>query len=188
MTDLRKLLEKAAKSIGDHDPALAAGGKCNCLACRTERLAARGWPVGVAGDGSGVRSTTTGSSVERALTVIDPLDGLGERVGPMLLDLRIQLFSVLALAAVVDSHAGDDDVVPGGTGHCACGCGTKCDPRKNPSNRLRSNLAPACYQRWRRWREAYPGVTISDFLDACYRERGESRAKPVAPAAEPRSA
>lgn len=188
MTDLADLLAKARAAIGDHDPILAAGDRCNCLGCRTGRLAARGWPTAVVGDGTGSRSTTTSTPVERAALGWSEFADLSDRLNLHLPKLQAELAAIIAIAAVVDSRGSDDDVVPAGTGHCACGCGTKCDPRKNPANRLRSNLAPRCYSRWRRWRAAYPGVTMSDYLDACYKDRGESRAKPVAPAAEPRTA
>jgi hypothetical protein len=183
-TQLPELLSKARAAIGDHDPTRASSGRCNCLACRCDRLAARGWPASVVGDGSGVRSTGVSSSTEHAAGVVDPFAALNDRAGVLLPRLRTDLLALLAIAAIVDSHGSDDDVVPPGTGECACGCGRRCDPRRNPANRLRAGLAPACYQRWRRWRAEYPGVTISDYLDACARERGETRARPVAPAAE----
>lgn len=182
---LRKLCAQLAAT--PHDPARATAGRCLCLTCRTERIAARGWPTSTIGDGSGVRSTTTASSVERAATTTDEFAGLDEKLTATLAELRIKVIAVLAIAAIVDSHGSDDDVVPAGTGHCGCGCGTKCDPRRRPGNRLRSGLAPACYRRWLRWRAQYPGVTLSDYIDACYKERGESRARPVAPPADQRA-
>lgn len=188
--DLLTILRKVSALLAatPHDPARAAGGRCNCIRCRTERLAARGWPASVVGDGSGVRSTTSSSSVERAATTVSQFAGLDEQLTATMAELRAKVVAVLAIAAIVDSHGSDDDVVPPGTGECGCGCGKSCDPRRRgPEDRLKSGLHPTCHRRWLRWRATYPGVTISDFLDACYRERGETRARPVAPPADRRA-
>jgi hypothetical protein len=179
-TDLLRLLDKARAAIRPHDPARAAGGRCNCLSCRTARLAARGWPTSTIGDGSGVRSTSTSSTTERAAAIAEPFTAVHGKLDVHLARRHTEVLAVLAIAAVIDSHASDDDVVPAGTGECACGCGRTCNPRKNPDNRLKAGLHPSCHRRWLRWRSAYPGVTWSDFIDACYLERGETRARPVA--------
>lgn len=180
MTNLPDLLAKARAAIGPHDPDRSAAGRCNCLPCRSDRLAARGWPASVTGDGSGVRSTSTSSPTERAAEWTDPFADANDRLAVYLTRMRTDLLAVLAIAAIVDSHASDNDVVPPGSGACQCGCGHICNPRKDPEDRLKSKLAPSCHRRFVRWRNEYPGVTVSDYVDACYRERGETRAQPVA--------
>jgi hypothetical protein len=185
VTDLPDLLAQVRTAVGPHDPVKAAGGRCRCLPCRTSRLAARGWPNTTTGDGSGIRSTATGSSTERAALTPDEYTRLNERASRHLDQLRAELVAILSIAHIVDSHGTDDDIVPPGTGECACGCGKTCDPRRRgPEDRLKAGLHPSCHRRWLRWRSTYPGVRMSDFIDACYRERGETRAQPVA---EPRA-
>lgn len=183
--DLLATLRKVSAHLAatPHDPARATAGRCNCLPCRTDRLAARGWPTSVVGDGSGVRGTTPTSSTERAATVRDPFGIINQRLAMHLSQIWGNALAVLAIAAVVDSHASDDDPVRPGQGACGCGCGHMCKPDRNPEDRLRSGLAPTCYRRWLRWRSAYPGHSITEYIAACYRERGESYAHPVAPPA-----
>jgi hypothetical protein len=63
-------------------------------------------------------------------------------------------------------------------------------PRKRgPEDRLKAGLHPTCYRRWLRWRSAYAehNPRLSDFIDKCYVERGETRARPVAPPAGQRA-
>jgi hypothetical protein len=142
----------------------------------------------VSGARTGGRTANASSTTEHAATIIDPFTALDDRLGVHLPRLRAELAAIIGIAAVVDSHATTDDVVAPGTGECGCGCGRSCNPRKRgPNDRLKAGLHPTCHRRWLRWRSDYPGVTITDFLDACYLERGETRAKPVAPAAEPRA-
>lgn len=193
MTDLPELLRDVAHRlhVAPNDPLLAAGGRCACVPCRAELFAARGWPDIVAGARTGGRSSGRSSATEAAASMPSPFAGIDDRLADALAKLETGALAYMAVADTVALVDPDDiktiDVLPADDGQCGCGCGHHCRPRRNPEDRLRSGLAPACYRRWLRWREAYPGVTISDYLDTCFKERGESRAKPVAPPTEPRA-
>jgi len=126
-------------------------------------FSARGYPAGVAGDGTGVRSSDTTTSVERAAGVDQEVprpgrfDGADRRLARTLrllwktgLDIEEQVAQLLA-------HGDDVDELPAGTGTCVC-CDRFCrpgvtgnDPANGTTNdRLRAGLCPACRSAWDR--------------------------------------
>lgn len=157
-----------------------------------EVLAARGYPASTAGSGS--RSSDTTSSTERAATVgapEKPADGEPWRPGEwddadlrLAAELHRTWVAALDVEAGLDTildHASTADQLPPGTGYCTCGgddpkapswCGTFCAPRQNgPSDRLKSGLAPKCWMRFVRWRDANPSGTVADWKHASRRAR-----------------
>lgn len=149
--DLAGLLQRAAAAIGDHDPKLARAGKCLCLQCRSERLAARGWPGATIGDGR--RTSERTSPTERAASARDPFAVLADRTGPHVERLRAEALAVLAIAGVIDSHADDSDPLPAGAGACKR-CSHTCNSRqRGPNDRLRAGWCPACHRRYLRLTE-----------------------------------
>jgi len=155
---------------------------------RATVLAARGLPNNTAGSGS--RGSDSTSPTERAVGLsgddgnATPPDAEWHDVDADLARLHRNWWAlgtqILAMYDRIQSHASDNDVIPAGAGPCACGCSKTCDPRKDPEDRLKSTLHPTCYRRYHRWRSTNPNTRLSDFIDASYLERGETRAQPVA--------
>lgn len=161
-------------TLGEHNRRAAASGTCRCLGCRAEILAARGFPSGTLG--AGARSSDTTSSTERAIglaagetTPLVPPDpsfvGIDEKLARHMRLIWAAVTEAAGLVGVVNSHAPDDDPIPAGTGHCEC-CEKFCRPdgSKDPDNRLRSGLCPACHQAWLRWRRDKPEAMRPDFI------------------------
>lgn len=145
-----------------HNLDLSAAGRCPCLACRTERLAARGWPTSTTGDQTGIRTHTNTSPVETTATTHDPYGRLSDNLALHLARLRAEALAVLAIAAVIDSHADDNDPIPAGRGHCQA-CETFCIG-DGSNDRLRSGLCHACATALTRWRPAHQHAARSDFI------------------------
>jgi hypothetical protein len=129
-------------------------------------LASRGYPGST---GSGSRSSDTTSSTERAGTT-DP--GQWAHVPAELAHDMRQLWyhatRVDGTMSRVLGHATTDDQTPAGTGLCYLHrlCEECCRPTlKDPDNRLRNGLGPACHQAWMRYRNAHPDATRQDFID-----------------------
>lgn len=161
--DIARALRDAAKSLEDQ------GGKA-VIAART--LAWRGWPTATMGDGTGSRTTSELTSVERAAHVDhDDLrpgdyDGADRDLATMLV-LADQLATKL-VATITDllAHAQDLDPVPAGTGACEC-CGTFCRPKDGEDhNRLKTGFCPSCYKAWQRAKADAPptGVNKTDWI------------------------
>lgn len=134
---------------------------------RASLLAQRGFPTATIGDG-GSRGTDPTSSTERAAL---KSDRWGDADIDLAALLRVAWAAALELRSrIIDlmAYASDDDPVPGGTGPCGCGCGRFCDPRKNQHDRLKTNLAPACYASWKR-----SGLLRGDWLRARAKERSD---------------
>jgi hypothetical protein len=147
------------------------GGRAMDMA---EVLAARGYPASTGG--SGARSSDTTSSTERAALQAAPKDrgepwrpgdweNADRRLAAGLRALQTAALDVEAGLDTVLAHGSTADKVPAGTGYCDCGadCGpdrktpTFCSPRQNgDSDRLKSGLAPNCYRRYVRWKDAQP--------------------------------
>lgn len=122
------------------------------------QLAARGWPGGTMGDGTGARTSDATSSVERAAGVTQdakPADmkhgrhaGADARLARLLrlvwktgLDIETLIVDLLA-------HGDDVDVIPAGTGECEC-CSRFVRPTADrPHDRLRSGLCDPCRKAW----------------------------------------
>lgn len=156
-TVLAGYLERLAKQLRDR------GDYATEMA---HHLAARGYP---AGNGDGRRSSDTTSSTERAGTTepnkwVATVDELAE-------DMRKLWYHATRVDSAMSrilAHATTDDQVPVGTGACYLTklCEEFCRPTlKDPDNRLREGLGPACWQAWLRYRSANPGCTRQQFLD-----------------------
>lgn len=117
-------------------------------------LAARGYPAGTSGDGTGSRTSDNTSSTERAAGVTTDdmrtgrYTGVDVRLAKLLrliwktgLDIETLLVDLLA-------HGDDVDLVPAGTGDCEC-CKRFVRPTpERPHDRLRSGLCDACRKAW----------------------------------------
>ena len=133
-----------------------------------DALAARGYPSATGGSGSRSASTTT--SVERAAGFTndeedDENDKRDITRKPTRWDhANADLDRILNLLArtahkteaYLDdlfAHASDEDWLPAGSGNCIC-CGNFTRPDfKHPERRLRSGYCPPCHFAWLRWRQ-----------------------------------
>jgi len=167
-----------------------------------EVLAARGYPGSTTGPGSPSSDTT--SSTERAALVGAPQqpgdpwrpgewDDADRRLHTHLRALHQAALKVESGIDTILAHGSTADPLPPGTGECTCGTNcapdrrspTFCAPRQNgPSDRLRSGLAPHCYRRYTRWRDATgcPTGTVADWKHTVRRAReiAEERAAQLA--------
>lgn len=164
LADHLRAVAKLLDQHANHDRTRALNGTCRCLNCRARRLGtdSLGWPTATLGDGTGARTSDPTSSVERA--AIDP-----DRWATIDTDLTRALrtiwhdgLTLLTLTDHITAHASDDDPVPAGTGPCTIRtCDTTCKPSgKNPDNRLRSGLCPACWTAWQRHLRKNPDTTL----------------------------
>lgn len=124
-------------------------------------LAARGWPTGTLGDGTGARSTTDLTSVESAVIGRLPdkdvpaelqaghWDGVDYRLAALQRVAERAAVGLQALITDIVAHAQDLDPIPVGRGECAA-CSKICDPARNPNDRLRSGFCNTCRMRWDR--------------------------------------
>ena len=161
-----------ARTLRDVARLLDADGPKAETAART--LAARGFPTGTLGDGTGSRSTSSSTSTERAAHVDDPqlrpgdYDGADQRLATL---LRLAWQTCLTLQTTIPdllAHAEDLDPVPVGTGFCEC-CGRFCRPSEDkPNERLRSGFCNACRMAWTRALAEAPltGVNRADWIHA----------------------
>lgn len=148
---------------GRHDRTEAAAGRCRCLPCAAQLLAARGWPASTMSDGTGSRTADSTSSTERAVglgggdrgPLVPPLPplpmfaGIDERLAKHLyllwqVGLRIQTDARNVLA-----HADKDDTLPAGSGECGR-CGRFCRPDQKQGDRIKAGYCGACYRLWLR--------------------------------------
>lgn len=137
-------------------------------------LAARGYSTSTMGDG-GPRSTDSTTPVERAAGVAgdpkkptkDPLArwrGKDREFHQTVADLERLALRYESLHTDVMAHAGDDDPVPVGTGHCVC-CAKLVRPTADKDwLRLKAGLCPACYKSWQRYQAEGGQLVRSDWL------------------------
>lgn len=139
-------------------------------------LASRGYPSG--GSSNGSRSSDPTSSTERAAGLAgDDGDATPDtRWLNVPVELTDDMRKLWYHATRVDgtmsrvlSHATTDDRVPAGTGLCylvkLCEENVCRPTLKNPDNRLRNGLGPACHQAWMRYRKTNPDAIRQDYLD-----------------------
>lgn len=118
-------------------------------------LAARGWPKGTLGDGTGSRTTSTSTSVETAARADqeqqDPghWDDIDLRLAKLLRMLWQGAVNGQSMLTDLLAHGQDVDELPAGHGECMC-CGRFCQPQRDPNDRLRSGLCDACRKAWDR--------------------------------------
>lgn len=121
-------------------------------------LAARGFPAGTMGDGTGSRGSDPTSSTERAAGVTQdtrPADikqgrhaGVDHRLAKLLRLVWKTGLDIETLVVDLLAHGDDVDLVPAGTGDCAC-CKRFVRPTaERPHDRLRSGLCDACRKAW----------------------------------------
>src|SRR5690606_6739988 len=104
------------------------------------------------------------SPAERAALTPDRLAQIGAQHPQEIRRLVDTLLRVQSYISIVDAHAPDDDPTPVGTGPCTIRtCDHTCLPRRNPDDRLRSGLCPACYAAFRRWLKDNPDGTILEW-------------------------
>ncbi len=176
---LAGILESIANTLKAHPHHDNYPG-CACIRCRTHTYTAHGYPASTLGDG-GSRSSDRTSSTERAATETTRLfPGLDQQWATLTAQLTQLGVDTLHILAVVLSHAPDDDVLPGGTGHCTVPtCDTFCNPRKKPDNRLRAGLCPACHQAWLRYQRRTGNAERPAFLAHRGKElAGDTRTQP----------
>lgn len=144
-------IASALEDNGSHSHADAAAGRCKCLTCAARLLAARGWPAGTTGDGSGSRGADTTSSTERA--VVEPtlpmFAGIDERLAKSLYVMWQVGLKVQSDVRNILAHADKDDVLPAGSGECAR-CGRFCRPDQKQGDRIKAGYCGACYRLWLR--------------------------------------
>ena len=156
---LADYLERVAAMLRDRGPAAVD---------MAALLASRGYPGATNGNGSPSSDAT--SSTERAGTN-EP-----NKWASVDTDLAEDMRKLWYHATRVDgtmsrvlSHATTDDQLPAGTGLCYLVklCEERvCRPTlKDPDNRLRNGLGPACHQAWTRYRRANPDSDRQAFLD-----------------------
>ena len=123
-------------------------------------FASRGFPAGTLGDGTGARSATTSTSVERHAGVdgddgpADPAPHFAEADRRLARTLRLLWKTGLDVEEQITellAHGDDVDELPAGSGNCQC-CERFVRPGQtgSDSDRLRAGLCPACNQAWLR--------------------------------------
>jgi hypothetical protein len=124
-------------------------------------LAARGWPTGTLGDGTGSRTSSDLTSVESAVIGRLPdkdiaadlqpghWDGVDYRLAGLLRLLERGSIEAQSVLTDLVAHAQDLDPIPVGRGECAA-CARICDPARNSNDRLRSGFCNACRMAWDR--------------------------------------
>lgn len=133
---------------------------CTCIVCSAERLAQVGWPSAVTGDGRGGSSELT--IVEAAADADRPYADVADDLHKRLRVLYQAALMVHETYTVIRRRGNDNEQV-GGLGTCVC-CEHFANPKKNPTDRLRSGLCNACDIAWRRWRDANPDGLRPDFI------------------------
>lgn len=162
VADLCRTIAKTLDRRAGHNRTLAANGRCRCITCRAHTLAAHAYPSATITDGPGHSDGT--SPTERAALTPDRLAQIGAQLPQEIRRLVDTLLRIQSHISIVDAHAPDDDPTPVGTGPCTIRtCDHTCLPRRNPDDRLRSGLCPACYAAWRRWLKDHPDGTILDW-------------------------
>lgn len=132
---------------------------CGCITCTAGRLAERGWPSTVNGDGRGTANELT--SVEAAATTDLEFRDLDQTLAKELRLVWAAARKIEDRIAMIRRHGNDSEQVAS-LGDCVC-CGHFCNPRANPNDRLVSGFCPACLQAWYRWRRQNDGGR-SDFI------------------------
>lgn len=141
---------------------------CGCIRCRAETYAAVGYPSSTIGDG-GSRGADGTSSTERAAIIAQMGRSLFADLGT---DFRVAIDSLDSRLSVIEqvvsvvlAHGSDEDPIPSGQGPCYIKpCGHTCNPRKNPEDRRRAGLCPACHQSMLRYQRRNPGSTRQEFI------------------------
>lgn len=118
---------------------------CGCIGCEAERLAAHGWPASTNGDGRGRGELTV---VEAAASSEPQFRDIDLMLARQLRVLWMSARQVEDTVAKIRKHGSDSEQVAG-MGHCLR-CSRFCNPKANPSDRLRSGFCPACNQAWAR--------------------------------------
>jgi hypothetical protein len=130
-------------------------------------LAARGYPTSTLGNGA--RTTSQNTSTERAALDPDTWAGVDDQLAALLRRAWLtstQLDQVAAelsgLMVRILAHAGDDDPIPAGRGHCLA-CETFCIG-DGGNDRLRDGFCHPCTTAWSRWRVRQPMGARSDYI------------------------
>lgn len=134
---------QVANDIADHGTA--------AVRMATE-LAARGYPSGTLGDGgasSGASILVNGervpvTSTEAAALAHDRFHDVDRLLATLFRTYWSTGVRIQQVMADVLAHASTEDRTPAGMGNCVA-CDTFCNPRKDPNDRLKTNLCPACY-------------------------------------------
>jgi hypothetical protein len=157
MTHLQPTPAILAKLLRDLAGTIEADGKRALV--MLELLAARGWPNATLGDGGAsngasllVVDADTGpdgervpvTSTEAAALHADRWAGKDTELRKLTRHLAHVALRVDALIHDALAHGTTDDPVPAGVGTCEA-CDHFCNPKKNPDDRLKGKLCPACY-------------------------------------------